>query len=100
MLDGTQNSTRENERAPGNFKIEVPTAQVPRDIWGEFLMRRAALHYAKHLGPVFPVPPGSRKSHKSAKYSGGEPWGRPAIQNRFVPIERNGPVPTSDCGLA
>jgi hypothetical protein len=75
MLDGSDRNTRDNERAPGNLKIVVPIAQVPRDIWGEFLMCRAALHYAEHLGPVFPVPQGTRKSHKKAKYSGGEPWG-------------------------
>lgn len=35
-----------------------------------------ALHYAEKLGwVVFPAPAGKKKSHKSAKYSGGRRWG-------------------------
>jgi hypothetical protein len=35
----------------------------------------AALHYAECGLLVFPVPPGSKQSYKSAKYSGGRRWG-------------------------
>jgi Bifunctional DNA primase/polymerase, N-terminal len=36
-----------------------------------------ALYYAETLGwVVFPAPQGERKSHKSAKYSGGREWGK------------------------
>jgi putative DNA primase/helicase len=39
-------------------------------------MGRAALEYAeKHGWHVFPVPPGTKKSHKSAEYSNGRNWG-------------------------
>jgi Bifunctional DNA primase/polymerase, N-terminal/AAA domain len=35
-----------------------------------------ALYCATSNGwPVFPVPPGTKKSHKSAEHSGGRPWG-------------------------
>ena len=35
-----------------------------------------ALYYAEKLDwPVFPAPPGTKKSHKSAAYSDGRPWG-------------------------
>jgi hypothetical protein len=35
----------------------------------------AALHYAARGLAVFPVPPGSKKSHKSEKHSNGRKWG-------------------------
>ena len=35
----------------------------------------AALDYARRGWPVFPVPVGNKKSHKSAEHSGGRPWG-------------------------
>jgi hypothetical protein len=35
----------------------------------------AALHYAECGLLVFPVPPGTKQSYKSAKYSGGRRWG-------------------------
>ena len=35
----------------------------------------AALHYAECGLFVFPVPPGTKQSYKSAKYSGGRRWG-------------------------
>ncbi len=34
-----------------------------------------ALTYANQGWPVFPVPPGTKKSHKSAKFSDGRRWG-------------------------
>ena len=37
----------------------------------------AALHYAAGNGwDVFPVPPGTKKSHKDAEHSGGRKWGK------------------------
>jgi len=35
----------------------------------------AALEYAARGWHVFPAPPGEKKSHKSAEYSGGREWG-------------------------
>lgn len=35
----------------------------------------AAQDYARRGWPVFPVPLGTKKSHKSAEYSGGRKWG-------------------------
>jgi hypothetical protein len=35
-----------------------------------------ALHYANMGWHVFPVPPGTKKSHKSAARSDGRPWGK------------------------
>ena len=35
----------------------------------------AALSYARMGWPVFPVPPGTRMSHKAAKFSDGRRWG-------------------------
>jgi Bifunctional DNA primase/polymerase, N-terminal/AAA domain len=39
-------------------------------------MLAAALDYAKRGWDVFPAPPGKKKSHKSAEYSGGAKWGK------------------------
>ena len=36
----------------------------------------AALEYAARGWEVFPAPPGQKKSHKSAKHSGGVKWGK------------------------
>jgi hypothetical protein len=36
----------------------------------------AALEYAARGWEVFPAPPGEKKSHKSAKHSGGVKWGK------------------------
>lgn len=36
---------------------------------------QAALECAAHGWHVFPVPPGTKKSHKSAEHSGGRKWG-------------------------
>ena len=36
---------------------------------------KAALEYAERGWHVFPVPPGTKKSHKSAEYSNGRNWG-------------------------
>jgi hypothetical protein len=35
----------------------------------------SALHYADRGLRVFPVPPGTKQSHKSAEHSGGRKWG-------------------------
>jgi Bifunctional DNA primase/polymerase, N-terminal len=39
-------------------------------------MLAAALDYAKRGWDVFPAPPGKKKSHKSAEYSGRAKWGK------------------------
>jgi hypothetical protein len=39
---------------------------------------RAALTFARRGVHVFPVPPGTKKSYKSAEYSGGRAWGATA----------------------
>ena len=39
-------------------------------------MLEAALCYAARGWFVFPVPPGEKKSHKSAEHSGGRKWGK------------------------
>jgi hypothetical protein len=39
-------------------------------------MLAAALDYAERGWDVFPAPPGEKKSHKSAEYSGGAKWGK------------------------
>ena len=42
----------------------------------ELPMLEAALCYAARGWFVFPVPPGEKKSHKSAEHSGGRKWGK------------------------
>jgi len=50
-------------------------AQILRDYGSPVRMVDAALYYARRGYHVFPVPPGTKKSYKSAKHSGGRNWG-------------------------
>src|SRR5258708_22942571 len=38
-------------------------------------IRDQALRYASNGWPIFPVPIGTKASHKSAEHSNGQPWG-------------------------
>jgi hypothetical protein len=104
MRDGLNNSTRENERAPENLKIEVPTGHMTRDdisndllvdfLWRERLkktssMLGAALLYAEKGWKIFLAPPGEKKSYKSAAYSGGERWGATRDPKQIVADFKN-----------
>ena len=61
--------------------IDDDTARSPPEWKGKNIacettvVGAAALHYAECGLLVFPVPPGSKRSYKSAQYSGGRRWG-------------------------
>jgi bifunctional DNA primase/polymerase-like protein/primase-like protein len=60
------------------------TAESMNAVWRDVLRNAqplsacgtAALEYAARGWEVFPAPPGEKKSHKSAKHSGGVKWGK------------------------
>lgn len=51
----------------------------------------AALDYARRGWPVFPVPVGSKSSHKSAEHSGGRKWGATCDLNEIAADFRKWP---------
>lgn len=51
----------------------------------------AALDYARRGWPVFPVPVGTKKSHKSAEHSGGRKWGATCDLNQIAADFRKWP---------
>ncbi len=53
---------------------ESPSLDHPAHEWPESCLE-AALAYAARGWLVFPVPPGTKRSYKSAKYSDGVRWG-------------------------
>ena len=52
----------------------------------------AALEYAAMGWEVFPVPPGTKKSYKSAQYSGGAQWGKTTDPEEIRKDFRNWPT--------
>ena len=71
VTEGTQNKTTDHAAGPNGHD---PNAGVSTKET-QAAMRKAALYYASKGKQVFPAPPGTKKSYKSAKYSNGK-WGK------------------------
>jgi Bifunctional DNA primase/polymerase, N-terminal/Primase C terminal 2 (PriCT-2) len=61
-------------------------------------MLKSALGYAKFGFEVFPIPPGTKTSYKSARWSNGRPWGK---TTDLAEIKRDfGHWPSANVGIA